>query len=297
MSHPGRTEIVVFHAASLRRALADAAAEYERRSPAAKVRLEPSGSQVAARKVAELHRRADIVAVADAEVIDRLLVPEHAACTLEFATGEIALAYLPHSRFGHEVTEASWPEVLTRAGVRLGRVNPDTAPLGYFTLFVWQLGARWERYGAAAQDLPVRLSARCAREHVVADESAVLDLLEARAIDYAFLYRSTCGDRQLRTVTLPPELNLSRAELADRYAVASAEVQMKQADARRARLPGRAITYGLTIPGSAANPAGARAFVAFLLGPDGQAIMRRAGFQPLSPARSRQPAPRGRAAR
>ncbi|MBI5549192.1 MAG: substrate-binding domain-containing protein, partial [Deltaproteobacteria bacterium] len=146
-------EVVVFHAASLRRVFADAAQRYREANPGVRLRLEPSGSQVAIRKVTEQGARADLVAVADAQLVEKMMVPRYAAWNLEFATNEVVLAYQQHSRFTEETDAGSWPEVLLRPGVRLGRVDPDTAPLGYHTLFVWQLAQRSGLFANAPPDL------------------------------------------------------------------------------------------------------------------------------------------------
>ena len=267
----GRKEVVVFHAASLRRIASDVAEEFQRREPGWHVRLEPSGSLAAARKVTELGMRADVVAVADVGVIDRMLVPRHAAWSVEFASGEIVLAHKDHSRFTDEVSTDNWPEVLQRPGVRLGRANPETAPLGYHTLFAWQLCA------GGRPGLHDALAARVAREHLAPDETELLALLEARAVDYAFLYRSTAEDHHLKTTPLAEACNLSRRDLRARYA--SAEVTV-----RGTRLQGAPVTYGATVPAGAPNPAAGGRFLALLLGEEGRRLLRRAGFHPLQPA-------------
>lgn len=279
-----REEIVVFHASSLRRALFEAARELERAHPGTRVRLEPSGSQIAARKVAELGLRADLVFVSDAEVIDQLLVPSHATWNVELATNEIALAHKDHSRFTDQITTDSWPDVLQREGVRLGRADPETAPLGYQTLFVWSLA---ERGATPHPDLSAQLVGRIAKEHVVADETELLGLLESRAIDYAFLYRSTAEDHHLKLTPLAPEQNLSRRELAERYG--SVEIEIGSG-ARRTVQRGRPIVYAATIPSSAENPSGATRFLELLLTAPGRRIFERAGFRPLQPAPCRRAA-------
>jgi len=280
-----QSEVVVFHAASLRRVLSDAAEEYQREHAGTRIRLEPSGSQVAARKVSELGMRADVVATADIGVLDKILLPQHARWSLAFATNEIVLAHKDHSRFTDEITESNWPEVLQREGLRLGRASEDTAPLGYNTLTVWQLAERDERLGDARLDLTQRLVGRCPQQHVAPDEGELLALLESRAIDYAFVYRSTAEDHHLKITALFPELNLSRPELADRYGQVGCEVRMKQSE-ERTQIRGAPIVYGLTVPTKAANPQGAQSFVAFLLGERGRKLLERAGFHPLAPARS-----------
>ena len=281
-----RGEIVVFHATSLRRVFSDAAEELAREAPRWRVRLEPSGSQVAARKITELGARADVIAVADARVVDRMLVPRHAGFTLDFATNEIVLAHKDHSRFTDEISTATLAAVLSRDGVRLGCVDPDLAPIGYHTLLAWRLCEA----PLGAPGLAARLRARCAREHVMPDETELLALLEARAVDYVFLYRSTAEDHHLKITALPDACSLGRPDLAAAYSAAEVEVRMAQGSPRT-RIHGAPIVYGLTIPDSAPNPAGAKRFVALLLGETGRRLLTRAGFRPLRPAVARGPRP------
>jgi molybdate/tungstate transport system substrate-binding protein len=282
-----RSEIVVFHAASLSRVLRDAAERFERAHPGYVVRTEPSGSQVAARKVAELGLPADLVAVADVRVLDELLVPTHAETWIGFATNELVLAHAEHSRFTEEITESSWPEVVTRPEVRLARVDPDLAPVGYQTLVAWRLADRlWA--GTPRAGLAARLAARCGPGHVVSDEAELAALLEARAIDYAFLYRSTAEDHRLKIVALPPEVSLGDARLAGTYRAAEVEVRMRSG-APRVRMQGAPLLYGLAIPRAAPNAKGAALFAAFLLEEEGRAALRRGGFRAEAPAPSRDP--------
>jgi molybdate/tungstate transport system substrate-binding protein len=280
---PG-TEVVVFHATSLTQPLGEAAEAFQRQNPGTRVRLEPSGSQVAARKVSELGMKADVVAVADANIIARMLVPTYASYDITFSTNEIVIAHKDHSRFTDEISPANWPEVLLRPGVILGRTDPDTAPNGYHTLMTWQLAERSGSYGEKANGLAGQLVARCAKEHVVNDEAELLAKLESRSIDYAFLYRSTAEDHHLKITALPPEQNLSRIDLAQRYAAVEVEVRMKQGEGKN-RVLGAPVSYGMTIPSTAPNPAGATRFVSFLLGEAGQRIFARRGFGVLRPAR------------
>jgi molybdate/tungstate transport system substrate-binding protein len=250
------------------------------------VRLEPSGSQIAVRKVTESGMRADVVAVADAELIEKMMIPQHASWTLEFATNELVLAHLQHSQFTDEITAQHWPEILLRGGVRLGRVDPDTAPLGYHTIFGWQLAERSGLYGAAGEGLTAKLLAAVPASQLAVDETELLSRLEAKAVDYAFLYRSTAEDHRLKMVVLPPEVNLGHRDLEAKYGAAELEVRMKQGGGKSV-LRAHPITYGLTIPTGAPHAEEAEKLIAFLIGPRGQALQRAAGFSPLAPALSR----------
>ena len=279
----GRREVVVFAAASLARALSDLEQQLEARHPDLDLRLEISGSQVACRKVAELNRRGDVVAVADHQIIERILRPTHAEFNIRFATNAVVLAHMQHSRHTEQITAKNWPQVLQRPGVRLGRVDPDLAPMGYRTLLVWQLAAR--QRGTAGRGLAARLAAKCAPEHVAPHEGQLLQLLQARSIDYAFVYRSTAEEHNLKTVQLPDAINLGAASLARAYAAASVRVSAGRRGSAPQLVRGAPVLYGLTIPRSAPNPAGAARVVASLLGSAGQRSLKRTGFRPLTPAR------------
>ena len=273
-----RSEVTVFCAASLHPVLSDTAARFAREQRDHTVSLQPSGSLVAARKLVELGMRADLVAVADADIIDRILAPGHATWNLLPVANEMVIAHRDHSPFTDRISTENWHELLLREEVRLGCTDPDTAPLGYRTLFAWQLFGQL----ANAPGLADRLRARCAREHVVPDENELGKLLQAQAIDYAFLYRSTADSHHLKVTALPPEANLSRPELFDRYQAASVEIRLSGNE--KATVRGKPIVYGLTIPNNARNRRGAVAFTAFLLGKQGRRAFERAGFRPLAPA-------------
>ena len=279
-----RPRVVVFAAASLARALSDLKQTIESEQRV-EVQLTVGGSQEACRKVAELGLRADVVATADYRVLDQILRPQHASFTIHFSTNEVVLAHLQHSKFTEEVTAQNWPSILQRPGVRLGMASPDLAPIGYATVLVWQLAGM--QGGGGGPELASRLRARCASEHVAADEGELLQLLQSRAIDYAFMYRSTAEEHNLKLVPLPDAINLGAPEKAPLYARAQVQVQMKRAEGQKT-IQGSPITYGVTIPTSAPNPEGGALFLSYLLGEAGHRALRRTGFRPLIPAPCRE---------
>ncbi len=280
-----RKPVTVFAAASLARALSDLEERVEQDHPTLDVLMEISGSQVACRKIAELNRRADVVATADHGVIDDILVPGHAGWSLRFATNAVVLAHMQHSRETEKIAADNWHEVLLGPKVRLGRVDPNLAPIGYRMLHVWQLAER--HLGDKAPNLARRLEQKCPAEHVVPHEGELLKLLQTRAIDYAFLYRSTAEEHNLKTVELPEAYNLGAADRSQAYARASVRVQMRSGQRGRS-ITGGAVIYGLTIPKNATNPAGARVLVQALLADQGRRCLARTGFAPLRPPRSAQ---------
>jgi molybdate/tungstate transport system substrate-binding protein len=105
-----------------------------------------------------------------------------------------------------------------------------------------------------------------------------LAALQSGQIDYLAIYRSNALEEHLKYVALPPQVNLSDLAMAASYAevtVDAGSLGKKQA---------KPIIYGLTIPSNAPDPALAEKFIGFVLGPQGQAIMRSNGFVVINPA-------------
>ena len=276
-----RQTITVFAASSLARSLGDFESQFEAENPKLDIQLEISGSQTACRKIAELNRRADVVLSADHRVIDAILRPKHARFTLRFATNELVIAHGAHSKHTERITADNWPSILLSPGVRLGMVNPDLAPIGYRTLLLWRLAGRMLGDKAPKGGLVQALRARAKPEHMQPHESQMLKLLQAQALDYAFVYRSTAEEHNLKTVRLPPTYNLGSTKHAAEYAKETVKVLM--AKNQRKAIPGAAVVYGLTIPDNARNAAGAAVFVEGLLNGEGKRSLLRSGYGLISP--------------
>lgn len=279
-----RKVVIIFHAASLSRSLSGLEEKVEARHEDLDLRLEPSGSQVAARKVSELNRRADLVFVADWRVIEELLVPGHAEWQIQFAANELVLAHAEHSPFTETISADNWPELLLMPEVRLGRGDESTAPIGFQTLLLWELAEGNYGPGKVGEDLAGRLKAKVKKEHVVPDIMELVVQLQARAIDYAFVFRSIAEEHNLKVVRLPDTYNLGSPSMEHIYSKAAVPVVLKTG-AVPTRIKGAPIVYGVTIPKSAPNPAGARRVLEFLLGEEGRRILKRSGFRPLNPPR------------
>ena len=273
-----REPVTLFVAASLARAMGEVSEAVERADPRLDVRLEISGSQIACRKVAELNRRADLVLAADVQVIQRILVPAWAERVLPVAGNEVVLAHLEHSRHTDQISANNWPDVLQRPGVRLGLVDPDLAPMGYRTLLVWALA---ERFIPGQRGLAARLQARVPASQRVPHEGELLGRLQARALDYAFVYRSTAEDHNLKIVPLPDAYNLGEAARAREYALVQVKVRMRSSGAP-VRVAGAPIRYGAAMISKAPNRAGAEAVLAMLRSKQGRRILLRRGFRPLA---------------
>ncbi|HEX5386861.1 MAG TPA: extracellular solute-binding protein [Gemmatimonadales bacterium] len=267
--------LVVYNAGSLAKPFGDLLKAFHSRHPRVAPAEENSGSLEAARKLTELGKIPDVIGVADYGVIPKLLIPEFATWYASFATNAMVLAYTDRSTAAAEINDDNWWRILLRPGVRSGHSNPALDPNGYRTLMVYQLAERFYHQPGLAERLRRAVPARNVRPKEV-DLTA---LVQAGELDYAWTYYSVAKTTGLRHVDLPAAINLSDPSKADWYAEARVWVPAPGRAARDSvEFVGQPIVYALTIPTAAPHPEVAAAFVHFIFSPDGQAILRDAGF-------------------
>ena len=269
----------VFNAGSLGYPFRELLAAFARAHPGVQPRQESSGSLEAARKLTELGKIPDVLAVADYGVIAKLLMPRYTTWYAGFASNAMVLAYSDRSAGAGEVSGDNWWRILLRPEVRWGNSDPALDPNGYRSHLVFQLAELHYHEPGLAQ----RLEAAVRPRYVRPNEAQLLGLVQAGELDYAWSYRSLASTAGLRWVTLPPEIDLSDPARAEGYSAARIRLpgpRLGAADSVEFR--GEPILYAVTIPTAAPHPELGRAFVQFVLSDSGQSILRQAGFTVLS---------------
>ena len=270
--------LVVFNAGSLARPFRELLAVYERAHPGVAAMQESSGSLEAARKLTELGKIPDVIAVADHNVIAKLLMPEYTAWYITFASNAMVLAYTDRSIGAGEINGGNWWRVLLRPEVRWGSADPRLDPNGYRALMVFQLAETHYREPGLAQRLTASLQSRYLRP----SEAQLTGLLQAGELDYAWSYQSLARSAGLRWVDLPAAIDLSDPAKAAGYALAEVRLPSSRPGAPDSiQFRGEPIVYALSIPRRAPHPDAARAFVRFVLSRAGQEILAKAGFHLL----------------
>jgi molybdate/tungstate transport system substrate-binding protein len=258
-SHAQADTLVLFDAGSLALPLKVALDTFAARTHAV-VQQENAGSLETARKLTELGRIPDVIALADYEVFPRYLMPAHVTWYAEFARNRMVITY----KRGR-VTAANWIEALTRPGVEVGRSDPRLDPAGYRAILVWQLAEQYYKRPGLADALMKSSPPRDMRPKS-ADLTA---LVQTGDLDYAWEYESVAQAAGLSYVVLPKEIDLSTPQDSALYAQASVRVDT-------VLVRGQPIMYGLSVPVHAPHPGPAQHFVDFLLSSQGRAILRQA---------------------
>jgi molybdate/tungstate transport system substrate-binding protein len=273
-------ELVVFNAGSLGFPFRNLLRAFSKANPGVRTAQESSGSLEAARKLTELGKTPNILAVADYAVIPKLLIPAHADWYATFATNALVLAFRNESQGAFEINTQNWYRILLRPGVRTGRSDPALDPAGYRTLMVWQLAERYYRQPTLA----TLLRAATPPRYVRPKEADLTALLQLGEFDYIWTYASIAKTNGFRWLDLPPEINLSDPAMAAAYAQARVTLPgATRAAGDRVEFRGEPIVYALTIPKGAPHPEVAAAFVRFVFSQEGQRILAEAGLQPSVP--------------
>lgn len=262
------------------------------------VHLEPAGSVQCVRKIIDIGKRADVLAVADYSLITRMM-GNHTDWYLRFAKNRIVIAFTDKSRYANEINSRNWFHILRRSDVRWGFSNPNMDPCGYRSLWVIQLAELEYEDSRIFEDLVEKNSAIRMNEEasiytcvvpenlkpnpnrlVIRDKSVELvALLESGGLDYAFEYLSVAVQHGLRYVELPESIDLSGEEHADVEMYSHMRMLL-----RGGNLTATPIHYGVTVPRNAAHPELAAAFIKYMIDEEGRKIFKKMGQPPMHPA-------------
>lgn len=271
-------EIHILHAGSLSIPFKDMANAFMAKYPQYKVLLEGHGSRTCARQITDLDRRVDIMGSADSAVIRNLLMPDHADFCIDFTTNEMSIMYTEKSKFGDEINGENWYEILLKPGVEYGHSDPNADPCGYRSVLTWQLAEKHYKQ----EGLYKKLSEKMPEKNIRSKETDLIALLEAGELDYIFIYRSVAEQHHSKYVILPDAINLKSADHADFYKSASLKITGKK-PGEWIEKKGAPMIYGITLPKNAPNREGGIKFLTFLLGPEGQEIMKKNGQPEIIP--------------
>ena len=160
-----------------------------------------------------------------------------------FATSALVIGYNPKSKFASDLKTMPWYKAITEPGLKLGFTDPATDPKG-----VLAVQAMTET--ASKQNLPA-LKTLSANKSDIFPEETLVGRLQSGQLDAGFFYTAEATAASIPTVPLTGE-------------------------------PLKA-TYTITILNKAPHEAGAESFVSYLLGSDGQAVLKQDGFTLVSP--------------
>jgi molybdate/tungstate transport system substrate-binding protein len=299
--------LVIYHHGSPTPGIEAAQKAFEAKYPDTKVVREKDDALANMRKVTDLGKIADIVYTDDYSIIPPVMFPKFADFWIRYAHDEMTIAYGANSKYAKEIDAANWYKILQRPDVKWGIADPNAGPDGYFSLGQIMLSnlhykdgkifnslvaantaiKATEAGGRYTIDCPENLNPKASKVVIRPDPETLYPMILAGEIDYAFGYMGSVigeGPEGIKTVALPPEVNLSDMSLvASVYNRVTINMFSDRPD-RRISVNLGAKANGLTIPLNAQNKAGAADFLEIFLGPVGRNALQGVHITPLSPA-------------
>lgn len=268
--------ITVLHAGALTNLVQRGLAPAFERETGIGMRIERGHSVALANAIKDGSKTGDLFMSADASVNATLMGAENGALVrwyVAFARNAIVLAYSAKSAHIADFERARsgeipWYEVLTKPGVRLVRNDPNDDPGGYYALFVCQLAeAHYQIPGLARR--------------ILGDATNPAQVgwpdfarLASGDVDAFLAYRTGAIDSGLPYLDLPDAINLGNPAYADTYARAA------YTTTAGVTFRGVPIHFTATILAGTEHAEAAARFIAYLLSPDGQALVQAYHFLP-----------------
>ena len=246
---------------------------------------EGRGSLQIANMILDGQRRPDVFVSAGTIPINKLINSTSiisksplAQRLVKFASGEMVIGYLPTSKFHTDLDKAKkglepWYQVLSEQGFKLGRTDPDLDPKGYYTILMSKLANSYYK----DPNIKQRILGEDKNPKQLFPEETLITTLETGHLDAIVAYKHEAVARGLEYIALPPQINLGNPSFSNFYKTATYTLPSGQT------VRGEPIYFSVTIPNTYQNLAGAKAFVKFLLSPDGSSILRRDGLDQINP--------------
>jgi molybdate/tungstate transport system substrate-binding protein len=276
-SRADRHSIVVFNAGALALPLRQALDSFSIRN-GLRVDQESAGSIETIRKLTDLGRVPDVIAVADTGLFSRLLPGRLRGSVAVLGGSRLVLAYTPRSRLAAEIGPQNWSDIITRPGVQVGRSDPSLDPAGYRALMAMRLAERFYRRPGLAR----RLEQAAPTRNIRPKSADLVALLQTGNLDYAWEYQSVAHKLGLRFVQLPPEVDLGDPALASTYAAVRVVIPAAGRKGTRLAISGAPIVFGAAVPRGAPNPDAGRRFVAYLTSSEGRSILASYGLESVA---------------
>jgi molybdate/tungstate transport system substrate-binding protein len=205
-----------------------------------------SGSFMLADHIKGKLLQGDVLVSASPKVNDSLMGAgkgDRVSWYITFAQSPLVLGYNASSKFAADFKTKPWYQVLQERGIRIGRTNPLFDPKGELTLTLLKRAETF--YNSPGLS-----------EKIIGDNGALVlpvaeefepDLLQSGKLDVGFFYWTEAADAKILALNFPPAITPKA-------------------------------TYTVSILRNATNDEGAIEFVAYLLGSDGQNLLKEHGL-------------------
>ncbi len=275
-TEPPAAPMTIYAAGSLARPLR-AALDSIAASGGPRVRMEVMGSREIIRAIVSLGKTPDIIVSADADELEKKMIPSFVTTSTTFARNRVVLALSARSSRVATITTANWFDVASGGTIRIARADPARSPLGYRTEIVWKLvESSLQRPGLSA-----KLAASSPESLLRGNESDLAALLTTGDADAAWCYESLAKSLGIKYVLLGDRVDLG----SDADTVSYVKAVVRIAGDRPGDsivVAGSPIRYAIAVVANGPNVISATVLRERLLDSTSARVMRRAGLDVLN---------------
>lgn len=204
------------------------------------------GSSGLANQIKGKLREGDVFISASPKVNDSLMGKANGdwvSWYITFAQSPLVIGYNASSKFAADLKSKPWYQVLQEPGIRIGRTDPKLDPKGALTVTLMKQAESFYKSPGLAQ----KIIGAPENPAQVLPEETLVGRLQSGQLDVGFFYSTETADAKIPALALPAEITPKAV-------------------------------YTVTVLRNAPNVEGADKFVAFLLGTDGQTVMKEHGL-------------------
>lgn len=241
---------------------------FQKLNPEVRIILQKGAGPAQVQKLYDGNDTADILILSD----DRLARPSmqtlYQSTPTDFMSDEIAIIAGKNAKYFDELTLRYWNTYLLRPDVKVGIPDASQSYAAVRVPMVWKLAETWVHQMSLYESLTAKLKS-------AEPQSSIISALQSGNLDYAFDYATQGKQNGLRVFRLFKYYNLGDPSLANFYKSAVIENDEKKL------IYGEPIIYSIGCIKKSKNQETAQAFVDYVAGDKGRAILKAEELTPV----------------
>ncbi len=242
---------------------------FQKQNPGASIILQKGAGPAQVQQLYRGAETADILVLSD----DRLAKPSvqtmYQSTPADFMSDEIAIIAGKNAKYFDELTLRYWNTFLLRPDVKVGIADAAKSYAAIRVPLVWKLAETWVHQMSLYESLTAKIK-------TTEPQSSIISALQSGNLDYAFDYATQGKQNGLRVFRLLKYYNLGDPTLENVYKSAVIETDEKKL------LHGEPIIYSIGALKKSKNQTAAKAFIEYVSGNEGRAILQAEELAPVN---------------
>ncbi|MCI0611613.1 extracellular solute-binding protein [bacterium] len=241
---------------------------FQKQNPGASVILQKGAGPEQIQQLYSGNETADILVLSDDRLVRSSVQTMYQSTPTDFMSDEIAIIAGKNAKYFDELTVRYWNTYLLRPDVKVG--IPDTAK-SYAAIrvpLVWKLAETWVHQMSLFESLTAKLK-------TTEPQPSIISALQSGNLDYSFDYATQGKQNGLRVFRLLKYYNLGDPTLENVYKSAVIETVEKKL------LHGEPIIYSIGELKKSKNQTAVQAFIEYVSGNEGRAILQAEELAPV----------------